>query len=137
MNKPTHFWNNLSSCIDLIVTSQPNLITHSGVDPSLYPNCHHQIVFSKFSLKICFTIRTVSLALNNANIDLIRWVIDLFDWERAFSNRDINKQVSLFNETLTNIFENYYPHEIVTCNDKDLAWLRKTIKVILTEKNLF
>ena len=31
-----------SSCIDLIFTSQPNLVMKSGVHSSLHPNCHHQ-----------------------------------------------------------------------------------------------
>ena len=31
INKPTHISENSSSCIDLIFTSQPNLITESGV----------------------------------------------------------------------------------------------------------
>ena len=30
------------SCIDLIFTSQNNLVTNSGVHSSLHSNCHHQ-----------------------------------------------------------------------------------------------
>ena len=44
ITEPTHILDNSSSCIDLIFTSQPNLITESGVYPSLHPNCHHQLV---------------------------------------------------------------------------------------------
>ena len=52
VNIPPHVLNNTSSCIDLIFISQPNLVMHFDVDPFLYPNCNHQIVFSKFNLKI-------------------------------------------------------------------------------------
>ena len=52
INKPTHILETSSSCIDLIFTSQPNLITGSGVHPSLHPNPHHQIIFAKFNLEI-------------------------------------------------------------------------------------
>ena len=44
-----------SLCIDLIFTTQPNLVVESGVHPSLHPNCHHQIVFAKFNLQIYYT----------------------------------------------------------------------------------
>ena len=44
INEPTHISYTSLSCIDLIFTSQPNLITDSGVHSSLHPNCHHQIV---------------------------------------------------------------------------------------------
>ena len=49
---PTHILDKVSSCIDLIFTSQPNLIIESGVHPALYPNCHHQVVYEKFNLQI-------------------------------------------------------------------------------------
>ena len=42
ISDPVHLRNS-SSCIDLIFTDQPNLIVDSGVHPSLYPKCHHQI----------------------------------------------------------------------------------------------
>ena len=33
-----------SLCVDLIFTSQPNLIIESGDYLSLHSNCHHQII---------------------------------------------------------------------------------------------
>ena len=54
INEPTHLLQNSSSCIDLIFTSQPNIAVESGVHLSLRPNCHHQIIFAKFNLKIYY-----------------------------------------------------------------------------------
>ena len=51
INEPAHVLENFSSFIDLIFTSQPNLVVDSCVQPSLHPNCHHQIVYAKFDLK--------------------------------------------------------------------------------------
>ena len=45
INEPTHVFNE-TSCIDLLFTTQPNLVTESGVHSSLHSHCHHQIVFS-------------------------------------------------------------------------------------------
>ena len=42
INKPAHVLENSLSCLDLIFTSQPNLMVDSGVHPSLHPNCYHQ-----------------------------------------------------------------------------------------------
>ena len=49
---PTHILENSFSCIDLIFSNQTNIITDSGVHPTLHSNCHHQIVYSKLNLKI-------------------------------------------------------------------------------------
>ena len=51
INEPTHISQNFNSCIDLLFTNQENLITDSGVHPSLHSNCHHQIIYGKFDLK--------------------------------------------------------------------------------------
>ena len=50
INEPTYLTSCSSLCIDLIFTSQPNLVMESGVHSSLHPNCHHQIVFAKINL---------------------------------------------------------------------------------------
>ena len=39
INSPTHILPNSSSCIDLIFTSQPNLIIDSGLHASLFSRC--------------------------------------------------------------------------------------------------
>ena len=49
INEPTNLFQNSSSCINLIFTSQANLVAESGVHLSIHPNCHHQLVFAKFN----------------------------------------------------------------------------------------
>ena len=38
----------------------------------------------------------------------------------AFADINVNKQ-------LKNILSNYTPHEIITCDDRDLPWINKTV----------
>ena len=38
--------------IDLILTSQPNLVMESGVHSSLNQNWHHQLIYVKVNLKV-------------------------------------------------------------------------------------
>ena len=52
IHEPNHIIGERSTCIDLIFASQLNLVVESGVESSLHQNCHHQIVFSRFSLKV-------------------------------------------------------------------------------------
>ena len=108
INEPTHILNNSTSCIDLIFNSQPNLLIESGVHPSLHPNCHHQIVFAKFNLDIVYPppYEREIWHYQKANIDLIKRAINSFDWEKAFSNIDVDKMVSIFNQTIINIIIN-------------------------------
>ena len=80
INEPTHLTANSSSCIDLIFTSQPNLVMESGVHFSLHLNCHHQIAFAKINLKICYPppYEREIWHYEKANADLICRSIDQF-----------------------------------------------------------
>ena len=111
ISDPNHILENSSSCIDLIFTSQPNLVMNSGVHSSLLPNYHHQIIHAKFNLNIFYPppYESVVWHYHDANSDLIQRSISQFNWERAFSNKVVNKQISIFNETILNIMTNLFP----------------------------
>ena len=82
----THILQNSSSFIDLIFTNQPNFVIDSAVYPSLHPNCHHQIVFSKLNLKIKSPPLYELLVWDYKNSDSqsINKAIEIFSWEKYF-----------------------------------------------------
>ena len=87
----------------------------------------------------CFlssTLQAISM-VSASKTDLIKRAIELFDWEKSLFNLDVNKQVSVFSETIMNIFGNFIPHETITCNDKDPPWMNKQIKTLIAEKKRF
>ena len=131
--------NNSFSCIDLIFTTQPNLVMESGVHSSLHANCHHQLPYVKFNLNVFYPppYEWEVWHYKLANSDCIQRAIKNFDWEKAFLNVDVNKKVLLFNETIVNIIHNFIPHEIVTCDDRDLPWMTRLIKKAIKDQNLF
>ena len=137
INEPTHLLNNVSSsCINLIFNSQPNLLIESGVQPSLHPNCHHQIIFAKFNLDIVHPppYERETWHYQKGNINFIKRAINSFDWEKAFSNIDVDKMVSIFNQTIINILCNFIPPETVLFDDRDSPWMIKEIKKLIHEK---
>ena len=109
INEANHISNNSSSCIGLIFTSQPNLVTESGVHYSLHTNCYHQITYAKFNLNVIYPLpyeREVWY-YKLANSECFQRVIANYDWEKAFYNIDVNKKVLLFSETVLNIIRNF------------------------------
>ena len=137
INEPTDLLQNSSPCINLIFTSQPNIVVKSSVHPFLHPNCHHQIIFAKFNLKIYYQppyLRKVWY-YKEANADLIKRAVNNFNWKKAFSNPNINDKVSLFNKTILNILNNYNPHETIICNEKGRPWFNSRIKLLIKNKN--
>ena len=127
ISDPTYILSNSSSCIDLIFTNQPNLVTESGVHPSLHPKCHHQIVsgvhpslhpkcdhqivFAKLILKVeCPPLyERLIWDYKYADITSINRVINIFDQGNSFEGKNVHEKAHFFNKTILNIFQNYIP----------------------------
>ena len=45
IDKPTHFTNNSSSCIDLVFTSDPSILVDLHIEKSLSTSCHHDMIY--------------------------------------------------------------------------------------------
>ena len=61
-----------------------------------------------------------------ANISSIRK--EMVDLRVMFLNKNVPKQVSIFDNTLMNTFSNYIPNKYITIDDTDLPWMNETIK---------
>ena len=54
IKEPTQILENSSYCIDLIFSTQPNMVLESGVHHLLHQNCHHQMIFAKSNFKMYY-----------------------------------------------------------------------------------
>ena len=140
ITEPTHFFNDHSnpSCIDLILTDQPNLVLDSGVRPSLDPSVHHQMTFCKLNFKIPPPPKYDRKLwhFKKAQIDLIQKAIKSFPWERLLKNTpDPSDQVNLLNETILNIMSNFVPNEIKKYRPSEPAWFNHDIRYRLKKQN--
>ena len=58
-----------------------------------------------------------------------------FNWERVFSNKNINEKVDIFDRTILSILSIFIPLEMIVCNDKDPPWFKNRIRSLIQEKN--
>ena len=137
ISDPTHILPNSSSCIDLIFTNQPNMVTESGIHPSSHPKCYHQIIFAKLDLRVEYPrlYQCLIWDYKNADIPLLNRAINIFDWRNSFEGKNVHEQVYVFNKIILNIFHNYIPNKTILCNDKYRPWFNNETRTILTIKN--
>ena len=102
----------------------------SGVDSSLNPNCHHQITQAKYNTTLHYPppYEREKQHYDQANVDHIRKVFDLFPWQKTLGNLNTKDMIFLFNKTIKNIISNYIPHKTVTFDDRDPPWINKDVK---------
>ena len=137
INEPTHILENSSLCIDLIFTSQPNLSVESVTQPLFHHNnCPHQIIYAKFNLEVLYPTPYTREVWHyqDSNVDLIRRSINESDWDRTFANKYVDEKVLIFNNTVLNVVSNFFPHELIVCDEKDPPWFNGKIKSLINEK---
>ena len=100
------------------------MVIESGIHSSSHSSCHHHIVFAKFNLKICYPppYQTEVWHFKEAKTDLIRRALNDFNWERTFSNTNVNEEVCIFNKSALNVLSNFIP--TILCNNKDPRGLK-------------
>ena len=114
VSEPTHLIGSSCSCIDLILTGQPNIFIKTGVHQSLHEQCHHQIVYGKLSV---FNIAPPPYSrriwfYNKANTTGIK-SLHLFEWEKRLTDIACpNEQVKFLNKTQLNIYSNFIPNRL-------------------------
>ena len=111
ISQPIHILSNSSSCIDLIFTNQPNLVVNCGTHFTLNAKCHHQITYCKLNLSIKFPRQYEWLvwSYKKSNTENIRNSLESVNWKALFKTKTVNKQVSIVNETIINIFSTLFP----------------------------
>ena len=136
INTPTHILPNSESCIDLLFTSQPNLISESGVHASLFPRCHHQIIYANINLKIYYPPPYEKLVwdYSKANITNIRMSLSQINWVNDLRDLNVNDQVDYLTNCISNVFTNFVPNKIITCKDKDPPWMTEEVNNLCHNK---
>ena len=66
---------------------------------------------------------------------MIRNAISHFNWDKAFSNSNVNEKVYIFSHTILNILSKFISYEYIMCDDRDPLWFNSKIKYLIQEKN--
>ena len=52
-----------------------------------------------------------------------------------FANKTVHQQVNLLNNIILNVFANFVPNKVITCDDRDPPWINDNIKNKIRWKN--
>ena len=106
ISEPTNFEPHKNpSCIDLVITDQPNVILDSGTRASLDSYCPHQIVHCEVNFRIPpFPFERTIRHFNRANSTAIKRSMVSFPWRQHLNiNTNPNWKVKTFTDTFLNI----------------------------------
>ena len=66
--------------------------------------------------------------------DAIKKATELVNWNFLFSNKSVHEPVTIFNQTLMNIFSNFTPNKLITVDYEDPPWINESIKKKIVAK---
>ena len=137
IDEPTNVRGECMSCIDLIITDQPNIFVESGVHPSLDDHCQHQIVYGKLNISIHHPppYRRTIWDYLKANTPMIRELISDIDWQSRLAGLGLNEMTELFTGTIFAILSANIPNKVIKCNDKDPPWITPELKTAIKRKH--
>ena len=138
INEPTHFpRENIETCIDLILTNQPNLFVHSGVIQSPDLNCKHQIIHGtlNFSIPCPPPYKRKLWSYSKANTNKIKENLNAINWNEYLDNKSVDEMVTSFNKTFLDIINCNIPNKEATINDKDAPWITAEVKQAIKKKH--
>ena len=138
ISEPTNFEPHKNpSCIDLLVTDQPNIILDSGTRASLDSYCHHQIIHCKVNFRIPpLPYERKIWHYNKADSVAIKRSMANFPWwQNLHDNTDPNWQVKRFTDIFLNIMSNFIPNETKRFVPRDPPWITKPLKTMLNRKD--
>ena len=124
------------SCIDLIITDQPNTFIESCVHPSLDDHCQHEIVHGKISISIpCSPPYNRTLwDFAKSTDQAIRIALSSVEWVSQFDGLDTDQMTELFTNEIYSITSVHIPNKVVKCNDKDRPWMTQELKTAIKRK---
>ena len=137
IDQPTKLELRGISCVDLIITDQPNLFIDYGIHSSFDNCCHHKIIHGKVNISIPspppFKRRIWDYA--KANKDEIQESLNNIDWHYKLNNLSATNMVSEITSTIMVVMSKFIPNKIITCNDKDPPRINPEIKTAIKRKH--
>ena len=137
IDEPTNVRTQGMSCIDLVVTDQPNMFVDYGVHPSLDPHCEHQIVFGKINVSVPSPppYKRTIWDYSKTNVSLIRTCVNDIDWQDLLCGLNPGEMAVSFTENLLRILTLYIPNKTIKINDKDAPWITPELKSAIKRKH--
>lgn len=130
IKEPTH----CNNCLDVIITSCPDLVTGSGVtDPIFSWHCG---VFANFKLAIQKQnhFKRTIWQYNLVNWNQLNEHLKSLDWSEVYKEKTANEQCEKWTSLYTKALKYFIPNKQVTINPNDAPWMNHQIKTTMKKR---
>ena len=136
IEEPTNIRGDCMTCIDLLITDQPNIFMDYGVHPSLDQHCQHQIVFGELNISLPSPpkYKITVWDYSKSNILSIRNSLET-KWPSMFERLSVDQRVELSTNRLHSTIKANIRSRVLSFNDKDPPWITRQVKTAIKRKH--
>ena len=136
IHEPTHFYGHNKSCLDLIFTNNPTIVSDCTVHP-LINNCDHCPISLLLKGKIDYvhSYKRNVWDFKNGDFDLLRNILSNYRWDSAFLTEDVNECAAEFMSLLKMILQFCIPHYTTTIRPRDKPFMTSTLRQLMRKRD--
>jgi hypothetical protein len=137
IHTPTRIVNSTKSCIDLIFTTNPNIVTATGVRQKITDACDHCPIFAtlKYSIPRPKAYKRWVWDFKRGSYENLRQCVLQAEWNSCFVDRDVNATVENWMSLLEKCAEAYIPHYEATIRPRDKDFMNSSIRRLMTTRD--
>ena len=135
ITEPTRVSKKSSTCIDLIITNHPAIITDTNVLPPFHSD--HCTVTTEVTFKTYKSLayKKTIWKYDDANLQSIKNKFDSVDWSFINDNDNINLSNEKFNTILTETAEEFIPKVSFTYRPNEKPWMDSVIRKHMRQRD--
>ena len=142
IDEPTHYTENSSSIIDLILVSKPENAIFSNVTSPFIPNLirYHcpTVVYLRYRKPVTKTYKRHIWLYDRGDYATFRQQLSQVNWDEIFTSNNVDHCAELITESIINAAKHSIPNKTVTVRPSEPQWINSHIKrEIRKRKRLF
>ena len=132
---PTHFTKSTNTLLDLFLTSATDCILfYDQLSVPVFSK--HDLIFCIFDFNVKQTVNSYSYRdFKNINTNNLHNKIIAMDWNAIYSNVDIEVQISIFEENIISLYNEFVPIKTKVVKDGQREWFSKHIENLIASRN--
>jgi len=135
VKEPTRVTNTTSTCLDLILTQSPQLVTHCEVLPEICSDHRVPCIYILNSLRKIKSIKRTIYNYSQIDCEKLNAALNIVDWNDICTYDTLDESVQAFTERFIQIAKECMPVKTVSINPKDAPWINDELRMLVKERN--
>jgi hypothetical protein len=137
IHEPTRILGDAKSCIDLIFTNNPSIVSSVGTRPKIYTTCDHKPIYATLKSTFSKPHSYTRYVWNYQRDDMEKFQYSLLEtpWRSCYIHNDFDDVIQSWMNLFVATAESAVPHYATTIRPRDKDFMNSTIRHLMLERD--